>query len=162
MPLPTNKRNDNAIRVWLRIPDGRKITLRRLDDQRSTLAFPPGTVADRVETMKGEQKAMVLINGIEDVRGATIDQDGGTFFHVYEPVPDGPPDRLRGYEWPRSDNAADDRADSLVALFYPSAGEAAQAEARAVVPADGFTRLLPAGWRSSKTPCPSGPRGPGT
>jgi hypothetical protein len=130
--LPTDRRNDNLIRVWLKIPDRALITLERLaDQQRYTLKFPPGTIADRVETMKGEQKAMLMINGIEDVRGATIDPTGATRFHVYQPIPGGAPDRWRGDEWLRSDNAADDlAADSLIRLFFPNAGDAAQAEMR--------------------------------
>lgn len=130
--LPTNRRGDNMVRVWLRVPDGGTIGVRWLEEQqRHVPVFPPGTVADRVETMKNEPKAMLVINGIEDVRGATIDQDGRTRFHVYEPVPGGPAGVLRGYEWLRIDNQSDNRAaDSLISLFYPNAPDSAQAEMR--------------------------------
>ena len=128
--LPSDTRNDNLIKVWLRIPDGGRIALEWVaDQQRHSLRFPPATIADRVETMRNERKALLTINGIEDVRGATIDANGATRFHVYEPVPGGPPDRLKGFEWLRTDNAADDlAADSLVALFYPHASPAAKSE----------------------------------
>ena len=57
--LPTDKSNDNLVKVWIRIPADRNITVDwREDQKRYTLKFPPGTVADRVETMKNEQKAM--------------------------------------------------------------------------------------------------------
>src|SRR5262245_62041424 len=95
--LPTDKRNDNLIKVWLRIPDEGRITLEWLADQkRNTLRFPPGTTADRVETMRNEKKALQVINGIEDVRGATIDASGASLFHVYQPVAGTSKDRLRG------------------------------------------------------------------
>ncbi len=130
--LPTDRSNDNQIKVWLRIPEGRKIALEWLEDQkRYTLRFPPGTVADRVETMKNQQNAMHVINGIEDVRGAMIDRDGNTRWHVYEPVPGEKRGRLKGYEWLRTDDKGDDlAADSLIELFYPQAGAEAQDEIR--------------------------------
>jgi hypothetical protein len=72
--LPTDTRNDNLIKVWLRIPDGGKITLEWLaDQQRNTLKFPPGTVADRVETMRNQRKALQTIDGIFTVERATDD-----------------------------------------------------------------------------------------
>jgi len=158
--LPSDTRNDNVIKVWLRIPDGQRITLEWLADQkRNTLRFPPGTIADRVETMKNERKAMLVINGIEDVRGATIDANGATRFHVYEPVPGGAPDRLQGFEWLRIDNAADDRAaDSLIALYFPKAPPEAKAES------DVFRRLNQCGachQLNQSAPLMVGPRVPG-
>ncbi|MBY0495330.1 MAG: MBL fold metallo-hydrolase [Cyanobacteria bacterium] len=128
--LPSDTSNDNLIKVWLRIPDGGKITLDWLADQkRHALRFPAGTIADRVETMRNQRKALQTINGIEDVRGGTIDADGGTLFHVYQPVAGRSPDLLSGFEWRRIDNASDDRAaDSLIALFYPNASAEAKTE----------------------------------
>lgn len=130
--LPTDKSNNDVITVWVRIPDGRNVTVTWLQDQdRYTLKFPPGSVADRIETMRGEKKAMLVIDGIEDVRGATIDRDGNTRFHVYEPIPGRGSDALEGYEWRRRDAQGDDlAATSLIKLFYPGASAGAESEIR--------------------------------
>lgn len=130
--LPTNLRDDDTIMVWVRIPPGRKITVRWVAEQkRYTLKFPPGTVADRVETGKNEQDAMQVVNGIGDVRGARIGEDGRMWFHVYEPVPGQPLSWLHGYEWLRMGTKADVEAgERLVALYFPHAGPKAHQEMR--------------------------------
>lgn len=128
--LPTDLSDDDTIMVWVRIPAGRKIKVWWLPrEKRYTLKFPPGTVADRVETGKNEQEAMQMINGISDVRGARIGEDGRMWFHVYEPVPGQPLAWLHGYEWLRMGTKADVEAGKrLVALYYPHAGPQAHAE----------------------------------
>jgi hypothetical protein len=72
---------------------------------------------------------MLVVDAIEDVRGARIDNEGNTIFHVYEPIPGGDPRWLNGYEWLRTDNQGDRLAgESLTKLFYPGAPETATAE----------------------------------
>src|SRR5487761_204567 len=130
MRLPTDKSTGDHIAVWVRIPKDGKITVQWLSDQkRYTLKFPPGTVADRVESAKDEQEAMMTVHGIEDVRGARIGEDGRIWFHDYEPVPGEPVKWLKGYEWLRSDPVGDNQAaDSLIGLFYPGAPAKAKQE----------------------------------
>src|SRR5207248_1269837 len=51
MRLPTVKSTEDAIQVWVKVPDDGKISVEWLEgQQRFTLKFPPGTVADRVES----------------------------------------------------------------------------------------------------------------
>jgi len=130
LQLPTVLSFDDTIMVWVRIPAGRKIQVSWLPKQkRYTLKFPPGTVADRIETGKNEKQAMLVVNGISDVRGAPIGEDGRTWFHVYEPVPGQPLAWLHGYEWLRMGDKADVEAgERLVALYYPHAGPKAHGE----------------------------------
>ena len=128
--LPTDKATGDHIAVWLRIPRGKKITIEWLADQkRYIVKFPPGTVADRVESAKSEHDAMGVIHGISDVRGARIGADGEMWFHDYEPVPGEPIKWLTGYEWLRADSVGDNlAADRLIKLFYPGAPAKARNE----------------------------------
>jgi hypothetical protein len=124
------------------------------------LVFPPGTVADRVETMRNQPKALQVINGIEDVRGARIDDQGQTLFHDYQPVPGDASGRLRGYEWLRTDSQGDDlAADALIKLFYPGPDAAAHPDAQT------FRRLNQCGrchQPNQAAPRAGSPRVPGT
>lgn len=128
--LPTDKTIGEHIAVWLRIPKGGKIAVHRLPGQtRYTMKFPPGTVADRVDSSENEHDAMQVIHGVADVRGARIGADGETWFHDYEPVPGEPIKWLRGYEWLRTDPGGDNlAADSLIKLFYPGSPAKAKEE----------------------------------
>jgi hypothetical protein len=128
--LPTDKVNDNAIQVWVKLPAGGTITGTWLEPQhRFSLKFPAGTIADRVEIYKHEAKAMLVVRDIEDVRGARIDSDGHSIFHVYEPVPGGDAGWLKGYEWRRTDNEGDRLAgEALIKLYYLGHGQDAEAE----------------------------------
>ena len=130
MRLPTDKSIGEHIAVWVRLPKDGKITVRWLPDQkRYTIKFPPGTVADRVDSSKEEHDAMQVVRGVADVRGARIGADGRIWFHDYEPVPGEPVKWLKGYEWLRTGPAGDDRAaDSLIRLFYPGAPAKAKDE----------------------------------
>lgn len=128
--LPTDKRIRDHIAVWVRVPKGGVIQVTWLPGQkRYTLLFPPGTVADRVESDYNAKQAMLTINGIADVRGARIGKDGHTWFHDYEPVPGTPGHWLKGYEWRRAGPVQDDlAADRLIRLFYPGAPARAEQE----------------------------------
>ena len=128
--LPTDKSIDEFIMVWLRIPPGRKVTVQWLAAQkRYTLEFPPGTVADRIDGGVHAKQAMFTVDGIADVRGATIAADGTTWWHVYEPVPGESSRWLRGYSWVRTGPAGDSLAgDSLIELYYPGMPAKAKTE----------------------------------
>lgn len=128
--LPTDKTIDEKIMVWLRIPTGKKITVLWLADQRRyTLKFPPGTVTDRIDSGQNAKQAMFVVNGIHDVRGARIDADGRTWWHVYEPVPGESSKWLKGFAWLRAGSKGDNiAADSLIKLYYPGAPAKAKQE----------------------------------
>jgi hypothetical protein len=128
--LPTDKHTGDHIAVWLRIPREKKVAVEWLPGQkRYTIKFPPGTVADRVESARNEHDAMIVIHGISDVRGARIGADGRTWFHDYEPVPNEPIKWLKGFEWLRANPAGDNLAtDRLIRLFYPGAPAKAEQE----------------------------------
>lgn len=117
--LPTDASQKDTIEVWLKLPDTGKVTAQLINDsleERYTLVYPPGTIADRVEYQKGDP------SGVGDVRGARIDENGATRFHVYETVPKTDFSMLQGFEWPRVGDVADVVAgDALAWLFYPSA-----------------------------------------
>lgn len=119
--LPSNRQGTDIIQVWLKLPEIGRITAFRVNDSqedRYTLVFPPGTVADRVEFDSP-------IFGVGDVRGARIDANGNSIFHVFERAPSFDYHQLVGYEWQRKDDLADVAAgEALVALFYPNANEA--------------------------------------
>lgn len=90
------------IRVWLRIPDGARLSV-SLQSEHYTLSYPPGTVADRVDMADGMDPGSVL-----DVRGTRFEAEG-EYFHVMKPL--GHPEAdLSGLEWPRGDEAAREAA----------------------------------------------------
>jgi hypothetical protein len=93
--LPSDKSARDRIAVWLKVGtgEGQKINARRLADGRVTLVFPPGTVADRVESMG---------DAVIDVRGTTLDDGGVERFHVYVAEEEAP-SALVGWEWRRGD-----------------------------------------------------------
>ncbi len=128
--LPIDRSVGEHIAVWLRIPKNGKIMVRWLANQkRYTIKFPPGTVADRVDSSKDEHDVMQVIHGIADVRGARIGANGETWFHDYEPVPGEPTKWLKGYEWLRKGPVGDNlAADKLIKLFYPDAPAKARQE----------------------------------
>lgn len=101
--LPSDRDGRDRIRVWLKVGDG-LIGARRLDDGRVTMSFPPGTVADRVESVG---------TAVVDVRGTTLLADG-ELFHVYV-AEDEAPSALVGWEWRRGDFDAE--ASSTRALL---------------------------------------------
>jgi hypothetical protein len=128
--LPTDKSIHEYVMVWLRIPAGKSVGVQWLPDQkRYTLNFPAGTVADRIDGGANQEQAMFTVNGIADVRGATIAADGKTWWHVYEPVPGKSSKWLEGYSWLRGAPAGDDlAADTLLRLYYPGAPARAKQE----------------------------------
>lgn len=86
-------------------------------------------MADRIDGGENQKQAMFTVNGIADVRGATIATDGKIWWHVYEPVPGKSSKWLRGYSWLRTGAAGDNLvADSLLKLYYPGAPAKAKQE----------------------------------
>lgn len=90
--LPSDQAGADRIVVWLKVGDG-TIGARQADDGRVLLSYPPGTVADRVESMG---------DAVIDVRGTTLERDGAELFHVYVAEHEAP-SALVGWEWRRGD-----------------------------------------------------------
>lgn len=93
MRVPTNSEQTDHIQVWIRIPANALIGTRRLADGRLSLRMPPGTVADRVESVGG---------AVVDVRGTRFEADGGELFHVLRAARSNS-GSLEGVEWMRGD-----------------------------------------------------------
>ncbi|MCK6454409.1 MAG: hypothetical protein L6R19_26700 [Alphaproteobacteria bacterium] len=97
--------------VYLKIPEGGLLTTRQVArQQRPTIRLPPGSAAARVSLTADEAGTWT----VEDVRGTRWDAQGREYFHVYRPrgAEAGAP--LVGYEWPRGDDALQDRATALL------------------------------------------------
>ncbi|MCA9684072.1 MAG: hypothetical protein KC457_17865 [Myxococcales bacterium] len=103
--LPTATPGEDDVVVWLRIPEGGVISTRpRSDDGAGLiLSFPPGTVADRVESRgRGSRR------GVIDVRGTRLGEGseaGEEWMHTLR-RDGGAQGGLFGYEWPRSSGEA--------------------------------------------------------
>ncbi len=74
--VPQPGPGDPQVRVHLRLPDGGRVSLVETADGRRVPSWPPGTIADRVET-RGDR--------VVDVRGTSIDAQGRRWHHVYRP-----------------------------------------------------------------------------
>ena len=99
---------DAFTRVYLRIPDGAKVTLGAAGPRGSRgLVFPPGTESDRVSYVRGRGGAGSFI---DDVRGTRWDARGTEYFHVYMPSGTGADEDLVGVEWRRDDPDEERRA----------------------------------------------------
>jgi|GEM_PF-1125076 len=102
LPGPVDERTHTT--VWLALPEGGTITTRWLEDQqRYTLSFPPGTVADRVATWDHRTKDGRTIPLVADVRGARVEADGTQTFRLFRPERPGPGQPLVGFEWTRGE-----------------------------------------------------------
>ena len=103
--LPSSSKAATDVAVWLKIPDEGVIQTRWSDARGGwVLAFPPGTVADRVEQRGSADK-----RGVVDVRGTRIGDDPELqeqWMHTLRRAQTGANAPLFGYEWPRSDPAA--------------------------------------------------------
>ena len=108
--LPTNLDRSDIITVWLKIPAGGKLRLRRSNDPASLL-YPPSTVADRVE---------LIGSRVVDVRGTKFESDGKELFHVYRGYKSRDKRKkapLKGFEWRRGDVEAQQWADGRLEQF---------------------------------------------
>ena len=108
---PVARGGRGRIQVFLKIPEGGRITVVERDG-RALLQYPPGTIADRVESLSSKDKTRWAVS---DVRGTKIRDDGTEEYHVYRPLRsgfDGSP--LFGYAWPKDDPEA---GEATFALF---------------------------------------------
>jgi hypothetical protein len=120
MKLPTNGTGRDQIHIWLKVPDGKKITARKLPDGSASIRFPTGTVADRVESFGRDGPNGSLLWTVGDVRGTTLVSDG-ELFHVYVPIRDEDRAPLIGWEWKRGDAAQQRASTTLLARQIKSA-----------------------------------------
>jgi hypothetical protein len=105
LAAPTNADGTDLTVVWLKLPAGAVIRTRRLADGRVSLSVPPGTEADRVESIGDE---------VADVRGIRFEGEGRQTFHVLRPESARHEGGLGGYEWPRGDGEAERSATELL------------------------------------------------
>lgn len=91
--LNTDAKRTLTTRVYYRVPEGARIAWTP-----DGLRFPPGTVAERVDTWGAGPKAKIL-----DIRGTRLGPDGSPEFHAFRPRADG---TLYGVHW---DGAAHER-----------------------------------------------------
>jgi hypothetical protein len=126
---PTTHDREDLIQVWLKLPAGGRIGVRHLPEQdRYTLTYPPGTVADRVEYYYLGDDTPDLVDyapfapedaesqqwTVADVRGTRL-VDDDQHFHVYRPVDGDPHAKLVGWSWQRGDDDAQQLATELLA-----------------------------------------------
>jgi hypothetical protein len=99
--LPTSPDGNDHITVWLRIPDGQRVRVERTGE-RSSLVYPPGTVADRVEMREPASVDGQHVWHVTDVRGTRLGEDGRERFHSLQPAAPNSAG-LEGFEWRRDD-----------------------------------------------------------
>lgn len=141
---PTTHDRGDLIQVWLRIPEDGEIDVRWLPDQeRHTLIYPDGTVADRVEYLHTGDSVPNLADyapfdpaapgsrsatwTVADVRGTRL-ADGDQWFHVYRPVDGQPHVPLTGWRWRRGDRDARQRATERLVQHVSSTDSALENE----------------------------------
>jgi hypothetical protein len=107
--LPSSALGRAQVEIWLRLPASGDITTVLGDDDVARLAFPAGTIVDRVE-YAGEGEARRVV----DVRGATIDDDERCRWHVLRPRRDSPGSALTGVQWACDDRPAQDAATATM------------------------------------------------
>lgn len=96
--LPLRSRRHRT-EVWLKIPDGERITTRTVGG-RTLLELPPGSGAARVEMTAGRDLAEREEYRVADVRGTRFERAGEAFF-VLRPVDTGLDAPLEGWQWHR-------------------------------------------------------------
>lgn len=126
---PSSAAELDQVEIWIRVPPSAAIELAQDPAGAPTLAFPPGTIADRVEFAgQGVRRRVV------DIRGTTVTEDGGQRFHVFRPTGPAPEAPLRGVAWPRESPAAHavatDRLLAQLAEGWPARDMAETARAR--------------------------------
>jgi hypothetical protein len=105
---PTSEDGRDRILVYLKLPPGGVVKTRFLEaQQRYSLEYPRGTLADRVEYQGDGPTDGPPQPGwrVGDVRGTSLDDDGD-WFHVYRGTTDSAAAPLLGLTWPRGDEAA--------------------------------------------------------
>lgn len=126
------------VAVRLRLEPGTRIRARFIEEQqRYTLDFPPGAVADRV-SLRGRYEGGAQVFTVGDVRGARVAQDGVGVFHVYRPISGERDAPLLAWRWrPGASEAADRERSAL--LDHVAATPRAFADAP---PSDDYVRFF--------------------
>ncbi|KIG13442.1 hypothetical protein DB30_08069 [Enhygromyxa salina] len=114
--LPSSTADATDVVVWLRIPDDGVIQTRWSEARAGwVLVFPPGTVADRVEQRgSGPDRSVVDVRGTRLGEGDDEGDPPQEWMHTLRRAASGVNAPLFGYEWPRSDPAAHQRATDLL------------------------------------------------
>ncbi|MCB9535974.1 MAG: hypothetical protein H6704_06880 [Myxococcales bacterium] len=108
--------------VWLKLPPDAVVRTARDARGRPSLRFPPGTVADRVESWRPRPDAPYRV---ADVRGTRIAADGAQIFRAMRPERPGVGAALFGFEWRRDDAAAGEAVvEAVQAALRRGAGSA--------------------------------------
>jgi hypothetical protein len=103
--LPTTHDATDIIRVYLFVPPEKSINARYIDEEgRYTILFPDGTRADRVESLRYRKYDGELGETPMDVRGTTIEADGGARYHCLRPESGKPRAPLLGWSWSSNDS----------------------------------------------------------
>ncbi len=100
MHLPTSAPAIDQVEIWIKLPAGGEIELKGARTDPPQLAFPPGTIADRVEFVDTGANRRIV-----DIRGTTLREDGTQDFHAYRPAGTTPSAPLVGVQWSRDDEA---------------------------------------------------------
>lgn len=107
--LPSSTPDVAQVEIWLRLPEAGDITTVVGDDAVPRLAFPSGTIVDRVE-YAGDGDARRVV----DVRGARVDDGGRCRWHVLRPRRDSSGSALTGVQWACDDQSAQDAATAAM------------------------------------------------
>jgi hypothetical protein len=111
--LPSDPTGNDRIAVYLSLPPAIRVEASGRPGD-ATLRFPPGTIADRVESLGFVGGDGIRRWTVIDVRGTTFLDGGRERFHVLRPSRDTPLCPLQGYEWTRGDGAAARTATGLL------------------------------------------------
>ena len=115
--LPTTHDHRDELEVWLRFPPAGLVEVTWLQDQaRPTLRSPPGTRADRVESLRNRGEGG-WSQTVMDVRGWVIGERGPLRGHVLRPRSGEPRAELVGWSWPLGDAAARRAATERLAVL---------------------------------------------
>jgi len=108
----------NEVDVWLRLPEGSRITT-NVRDGRPLLKLPPGSSAARVESVARGRDKHEWEWSIADVRGTRF-KPGKELFFVLRPEANRSQSPLIGWEWERASTAQQAAATDLVAELAAS------------------------------------------
>lgn len=108
----------NDVEVWLRLPEGGRITT-NVRDGRPLLKLPPGSSAARVESIARGRDVREWEWSIADVRGTRFEATKERFF-VLRPEANRAQSPLIGWEWERASAAQQAAATGLVAELAAS------------------------------------------
>lgn len=124
--LPTTDGREHRIRVFLRLPEGRRIRVDWVAEQGrdsgprgredKSVRLPVGASIDRVESWRYHEPSGEARETVVDVRGLRMTSDGPRY-HVLRPASDAPNAPLLGWSWPAGDEAAHAEATGRLEHF---------------------------------------------